>query len=41
MGQAGGGEGEVGEAGQLDGQSHWPVTGQEGPVPGGLRDQPK
>ena len=40
VGQAGGGEGEVGEAGQLDGQGHWPVTGQEGPVLGGLRDQP-
>ena len=28
-GQAGGGEWEVGEAGLLDGQGHWPVLGQE------------
>ena len=33
VGQAGGGEGEVGQAGQLDGQGYWPVLGEEGPVP--------
>ena len=36
---SGGGEGEVGQAGQLDGQGHRKVTGQEGPVLDRLEDQ--